>query len=347
VSDVTDEPATKRKPGRPRGPNYKPKVYLPDGTVGRRGATTRVRVAADFSSKFDPTKGDLEPAEEAGPLLRWAGGKGRIADKIIERFPKRCATYIEPFAGGAAVFWAYRAQAEKAILADANADLMNLYRQVQDSPRAVQINAQKHADADCQSYYMQIRARFNDDRTAEKLSPQLRAAMMLYLNRACFNGLWRVNRSGKYNVPWGKLKKPAVPSSQDFVDCWRALQGVELLSQHFVGTIARAGAGDVVYCDPPYPGTFDMYAIPQFGESEHRQLALCCYMAAARGARVFVSTSDHPLSHELYPYGVAPSPQATATIRTRIERIDVRHQVGPTAAERKVKSELLVSLTKE
>lgn len=313
------------------------------GPLGPRGGRVRIKKTVHNKAQFDlRAPGSKDEADEAGPLLRWVGGKARIADEIIKRLPAKCERYVEPFAGGAAVFWRYRPQAKRALLADLNAELINFYVQVQDAEnigtlRNVHIAADRNAEVDSDAHYKGVRQKFNDQFWKSR---DLQAGAFLYLNKACYNGLWRVNKAGRYNVPWGKRKSLGMPSAEDYVACWKALKGTELRVQDFAATLASCGKGDAVYVDPPYPGTFDQYASPKFDDETHRRLASDCYDAAYRGARVVVSISDHELSHQLY------MPTASRIASTRVESLSVHHSVGPTAKERGKRGELVITITK-
>lgn len=324
--------------------------------IGPRGGKSRIKKTVSNKAQFDTrapgAKLEAEEVEPAPgkPLLRWVGGKARIADEIIKRLPAKCERYVEPFVGGGAVFWAYRSKAQRALLCDLNAELINFYVQVQDAGnigtlRNVHICADRHAEVDSEAHYNGIRQKFNDRFWASK---DLQAGAFLYLNKSSYNGLYRTNKAGRYNTPWGKRtlggKKLPMPKADSYVACWQALKNTELRVQDFQATLAGCGAGDAVYVDPPYPGTFDQYSHPKFDDETHRLLAEHCRAAASRGSHVVVSISDHVLSHTLYMPGVQRF--AGIEIRTRIESLSVHHQVGPTAKERGKRGELVITITR-
>jgi DNA adenine methylase len=243
------------------------------------------------------------------PLVKWAGGKAKLADRIDAAFETRCTgTYFEPFCGGAAVFLYRRAKGNvgPAVLADANARLIGMYRAVQRDVEAV-IDAlaampELQGDAWPDTYYA-VRAAFNADADG---GPE-QAARLLWLNRGCFNGLYRENRGGSFNVPVGRNKAMAPPRDDVVREVARLLEGVELLVAPFDVTLARAGAGDQVYCDPPYVpsldgGGFTSYKSGGFDDAAQQALADAVVAAAARGATVVVSNHDTPaVRRELYP----------------------------------------------
>jgi len=272
------------------------------------------------------------------PLVKWVGSKRRILPAILGRLPEACDRYVEPFAGSAAVFFAYHKNAKRSILADVNHDLICMYTAVASRCRDVEALTRFHADAHSEPHYYSARDEFN----AREYLPGSahHAALFLYLNRACFNGLWRVNRkTGKFNVPSGKRKTVHVPSSETFVNAWAALNKAEkILTAPFDLTLKLCGPGDVVYVDPPYPGTFDSYAEDGFSSEQHGALADQCFAAAARGAHVLVSINDCELARFVY--------QPRGGIIPVIDAISVRHAVGATEARRKDVPELLITLKK-
>lgn len=233
------------------------------------------------------------------PFLKWAGGKYALLPELDRLIPagKRL---IEPFVGGGSVFL-NSDKHERFLLADVNADLINLYQMLAVVPDSVIYEAMKafrHLN-DAENY-MVIREAFN----AQRLDAVERAAAFLYLNRHCFNGLIRYNLDGFFNVGFGKYKAPYFPE-EEIRAFKRKANACVFMNAGFRRTLALAGDGDVVYCDPPYeplPGTagFTNYATGGFSWDSQVELTERCVAAHQRGAKVVISNSTAPRVIELY-----------------------------------------------
>ncbi|HGL6397197.1 TPA: DNA adenine methylase [Citrobacter koseri] len=233
------------------------------------------------------------------PFLKWAGGKYSLLPELDRLIPagKRL---IEPFVGGGSVFMNSDKHASF-LLADVNPDLINLYQMLDvDHIRVLSCAQELFKRADNEEAYMELRADFN----GQRLGAPERAAAFLYLNRHCFNGLVRYNRNNQFNVGWGKYSAPYFPS--DEVKAFKARSHkCVFMTAGYRQTLALAGDGDVVYCDPPYepmPGTagFTNYAAGGFSWADQIALAECCVAAHKRGAKVLISNSTAPDILELY-----------------------------------------------
>ncbi len=242
-------------------------------------------------------------ASEAGPFLKWAGGKKRLLPVILPRLPARIRTFHEPFVGGGAVFFAL-AEArrfERAVISDKNADLVNLYRVVRDRPHQLCAQMQPHAErAGDEAWFYLVRAQNPAD-----LSSVERAARFLFLNRTCFNGLYRVNRSGAFNVPFGRYKNPKVLDPDRIEAASRALRGVEIRCQDFEAVADEIGPGDAVYFDPPYvpvsqTASFHHYHAEAFGAEAQGRLLATLRRCWERGAVAVLSNSDCEFTRGLY-----------------------------------------------
>lgn len=244
------------------------------------------------------------------PIVKWAGGKGALLGKLIALLPADLSSgcYFEPFAGGAALF--FGALPVRAVVSDVNDSLVEMYREVARDPVGLRAELvalfDRHAE-DASGTYYEARGRWNDARRA--WSPQRRAACFIYLNRTCFNGLWRENRSGQMNVPVGRTSSggpPPCPSMAHLSAVSVALRGAEVLCADYAEVIQRAGRGDFVYLDPPYlarskTASFSSYTVRGFGPADHDQLGAYAVDLVARGARVLVSSADVPGARERYP----------------------------------------------
>ena len=247
--------------------------------------------------------------DNASPFIKWAGGKTQLIAQYEPYFPAGFRRYIEPFAGGAAVFFHLynqgRLQGRQVFLLDNLAELIGVYRVVQTQLEALISALQAHQahklDAD---YYYQVRAW---DRQAgyDQRSEVERAARFIFLNRTCYNGLYRVNRQGQFNVPFGRYRNPTICDADNLRAVHRALQGVELLWADFDRCLALAGAGDFVYLDPPYhplsdTANFTSYTAGDFAEQDQRRLVDAFRELDRRGCQVMLSNSYTELVRELY-----------------------------------------------
>lgn len=254
--------------------------------------------------------------EEARPLVKWAGGKTRLLGELVPRMPPAFGRYIEPFAGGAALFFSI--QPERALIGDVNGDLVELYGEVTRDPVGLHACLSelfaRHA-SDPEGTFYGGRQAWNERRI--RWTPQRRAATFLYLNKTCFNGLFRVNRDGCFNVPVGRpsSKTATCPSLPQLVAAGSALGRATILCGDYVETLVEAEAGDFVYLDPPYlarlapskrkksSASFSTYTQDGFGEPDHRELARHARALADRGVFVMASNADVPLARELYAEG--------------------------------------------
>lgn len=233
------------------------------------------------------------------PFLKWAGGKYEVLGQIFKRLPKG-KRLIEPFVGGGAVFL-NAAGFESYVLADINNDLINLYQAASENHAALIDKAERYFEQkNNQDDFLDVRSKFN----AMKYTALERGAAFLYLNRHCFNGLIRYNRSGAFNVGFGKFKRPYFPQ-QEIEHFSTIAHKCAFTHAHYTDTIRLAGAGDVVFCDPPYeplPKTegFTNYAAGGFTFEDQCSLANELVHAHQRGARIVITNSSAPKIRELY-----------------------------------------------
>jgi DNA adenine methylase len=260
------------------------------------------------------------------PFLKWVGGKGQLLSQLWPMLPGQFGRYIEPFLGGAALFFALRPA--RAVLSDVNEELIDCYRSVRDDVDGVIAALGKHRhDRD---HFYAVRGL---DPSALPL-PE-RAARTIFLNRTGFNGLYRVNSSGRFNVPFGSHRNPTICDEANLRACSLALRGVRLEVRDF-GKVARsARRGDLVYFDPPYApvsstSDFTAYAAGGFGWEQQERLAAVFGRLARRGVQVLMSNSDVPTLHALYegfPLRVVHAARAinsVASKRGRVREIVVR-----------------------
>ena len=241
----------------------------------------------------------------AKPFLKWAGGKTSLLPALLAASPERIETYYEPFVGGGALFFALQAEGrfQRAVLSDSNNELINTYRQVRDNVdaliNALTVHQRKYRAAEDRSeYYYTIRAK--------KLTCSLGgAANLIFLNKTCFNGLYRVNNQGGFNVPHGRHQNPTICDAENLRAASVALQGVELEVGDFYDAPSDAGQGDFVYFDPPYvplseTASFTAYTSKDFGAEEQQRLADVAKLLSGQGAGVVLSNSGHPDVAALY-----------------------------------------------
>jgi DNA adenine methylase len=227
----------------------------------------------------------------ARPFLKWAGGKRSILPALIERLPAKFSTYYECFLGGAALF--FGARPSPAYLSDVNFPLVLTYIAVRDDVERVITNLQGHASRHEKKYYLEMRKRLHVETDPTKI-----AALLIYLNKTCYNGLYRVNQSGQFNVPMGSYKDPAILDVDNLRACSKALQGIEIKQHEF--SQVPVHEGNFYYLDPPYYGTFSGYDGAGFGDKDHEELAQFCKALDAAKCYFMVSNSDTPFIRKLY-----------------------------------------------
>jgi DNA adenine methylase len=243
--------------------------------------------------------GLLKPNVRPGisPILKWAGGKSQLLDLLVPMVPKDYGTYIEPFVGGGALFFAVLP--ERAIIADSNPDLIAFYLAVRDDVDGV-IAAVQQWKTDEKTFY---KVRKLDP---TQLEPSVRAARTLYLNRTCFNGLYRVNKSGEFNVPIGGYKNPRICDEPGLRAASRALANATILHGDYSAVLQRhAKAGDFVFLDPPYSpigqfADFKRYTKEQFHHHDHETLAAEVRRLQTLGCSVVLTNSNTPFTRKLY-----------------------------------------------
>lgn len=282
------------------------------------------------SSETDPmvrAAAEEQPARRAGaprasygpaPFLKWAGGKTQLLEPILARFPGEIrGTFVEPFIGGGAVFFAMvrEGRIRKARLCDRNADLVETYVAVRDEVEAVIAALEHHRNEE--SWYYEVRAQ--DPAT---LTRAARAARTIFLNRVGFNGLYRVNSKGQFNVPFGRYKNPKICDAAGLRNASRALELAELECLDFEEAVRDVGPSDAVYFDPPYlpvskTSNFTSYAKESFGPEGHRRLARVFGEVVDRGAIALLSNSDVPLARELYAGFKIATVEATRSINSK------------------------------
>ena len=258
----------------------------------------------------------------ARPFLKWAGGKGRLLKQFGPYFPARYRGYIEPFLGSGAVFFhlAPSRRPERTILADSNEELILAYRAVRDRVEAVNEALAVQQRLHGKTHYYEVRSR-----RPEEMAPAERAARLIYLNRTCFNGLYRVNSRGEFNVPIGSYAHPRILDSDNLRRVSLTLQRVELRHEPFFLLPDYCRRGEVIYFDPPYQpisptSSFTAYTPDAFKRSDQERLAGIFAALDRIGCRLMLSNSDSPLIRKLYgSYRIHPV-RARRVINSRADR---------------------------
>jgi DNA adenine methylase len=235
-----------------------------------------------------------DPGNTARPIVKWVGGKTKLLPELLARIPIGYGRYYEPFTGGAALF--FRLQPERAVLGDANADLIAMYETVRDNVEHVIRELAAHQVQHSEQHYYATRDMWND--RLYKATAVQRAAAFIYLNKTCFNGLYRVNRKGAFNVPVGSYASPTICDADGIRAASVALARAELRTGDYRDCVHDAREGDFVYFDPPYDETFNGYT--SAGKFDQATLAAVARELVNRGCHVLLSNSDTPWVRELY-----------------------------------------------
>lgn len=237
---------------------------------------------------------------DARPFLKWAGGKRRLLPSIMASAPKKFSRYLEPFIGGGAVAFLGKFQVEM-LLNDANGELINTYRMVQKNLKKLLPSLNAHQMLHSADYYYEIRKQ-----NPQELNETERAARFIYLNKTCFNGLYRVNRHGQFNVPLGRYANPRLFDEANLRSASKLLQRATLSAFDYEKFLLKnARAGDFIYLDPPYApvsqfSDFKRYTKEQFRENDQQKLAQTFEMLTDMGAYPVLSNSYCDLTLKLY-----------------------------------------------
>ena len=229
------------------------------------------------------------------PFLKWAGGKRWLAQNKNFTPPKQFNKYVEPFLGGGAVF--FHLAPERAVLADINSELITTYRVMRDSPSKLEAALAEHQLQHNKEHYYSVRS------ASPKTELEV-ATRFLYLNRSCFNGIFRVNKRGEFNVPVGSKEK-ILFEEDNFASLSNVLKKAEIHNDDFAKTIGRSREGDFLFVDPPYTVKHNMNGFVRYNEkifswSDQERLAKSVSRASKRGVYVMVTNADHATVRELY-----------------------------------------------
>lgn len=238
------------------------------------------------------------------PFVKWAGGKRQLMPEINKYKPQKYNKLIEPFVGGGAVFM--ELQNPKTIINDYNTELINTYETVRDEVENLILQLEVHNKNNSKEYFYELRE-WDRNGTLEQKSAVERAARFIYLNKTCFNGLFRVNSQGQFNVPYGNYKNPNIVNANVLLADSKFLQkpGVQILKGDFENAANKARKGDFIYLDPPYAPLDDSqnfvgYTLNGFGYKDQVRLRDLFVKLHNKGCYVMLSNSSTKLIHELY-----------------------------------------------
>lgn len=268
----------------------------------------------------------ISPLVKCSPFIKWAGGKRQLLAELDRRLPGEWGTYFEPFVGGGAllVHLENRGRLSRGVISDLNGELINLYRVVQDTPGTLIAALENESFRNDEESYRLLKERFNTLIGSRTASVE-RAALLIYLNKHGFNGLWRVNRKGKFNVPFGSYKKRSIPSETSILKFSAMLEKVTVHNRDFEAAVRTAKKGDFIYFDPPYQplsktASFTDYNSRGFPFSEQERLARVVRRLSKKGVSIMLSNSKVPEIEDLYADYVIGTVDAKRFINCNGER---------------------------
>jgi len=269
-------------------------------------------------------------AGEPKPLVKWVGGKRQLLKELKKNMPKSYNRYFEPFVGGGALFFSLRPK--EAFINDYNEELINLYRVVKQKPFELIEDLKKHKNE--KEYYYKIRGLDRDPLSYKKLSDVKRAGRFVFLNKTCFNGLYRVNKKNEFNSPYGRYKNPAICDEKNILLCSRVLQNSVILNEDFKEIKKEIKKGDFIYLDPPYvplnqTSNFTAYTDRGFDKKMQFELKEFCDYIDRAGGYFMLSNSYTDFVLELYR-------------DYRIKTVTARRAVNCKASRRGSVKELLI-----
>ena len=274
----------------------------------------------------------MEHIAHAAPVVKWVGGKRQLLPQILPLIPKRMTAYCEPFLGGGAVLFAL--QPKRALVNDLNQDLITVYRVIKEDANALIEHLSRHENTP--EYFYRIRDLDRDKEAYAALSDVEKASRLLYLNKTCYNGLFRVNASGAFNSPYGHYRRPNIVNEQIIRGVSRYFNSCDItfFSGDFASVLEQVPKGGFVYLDPPYDpvsdtASFTGYNRGGFGREEQVRLKECCDALTARGVKFLLSNSATPFIRELYG-------------SYRVSIVQARRAVNSVASRRGAIEEVLV-----
>lgn len=262
------------------------------------------------------------------PFVKWAGGKSQLLEQMSEYFPKEFKRYFEPFLGGGAVF--FKLKPENAILSDKNYELINAYNVIKDNPESLIEQLEKYQRIQLnRETYNRIRSKVPKD-------PIMRAARFIFLNKTCYNGLYRVNSKDGFNVPLGGYKKvPRLFDRNTILSISKTLKNTETICDDYEHVLSKAAEGDFIYLDPPYStngGGFTDYTSDSFSDNDQENLAKIVKSLHRRGCPIMLSNSNTEHIQRLY-----------SDLKFTIHTLMADRMINCVGSKRKGFSELLIT----
>lgn len=264
------------------------------------------------------------------PFVKWAGGKRQMLEQLKNRMPEEYGSYYEPFVGGGALVLALTPG--RAFINDINQELIHTYQEIRDHLDAILVLLSSMDQVTCtKEFYYEMRGRYNEKRKLSDYDTEM-AALFIYLNKHCFNGLYRVNTRGQFNVPWNQKQSVRSMDMENIKQISAYLKSVTITCQDFEAALKDVRQGDFVYFDSPYaplnPSSFDSYTKEGFTEAEHRRLAGLFGELTKKGVRCMLTNHNTELIRELYDGFF-------------IEEIDVRRAINSDPKKRKGKEVII------
>ena len=266
----------------------------------------------------------MEYKSRLQPILKWVGGKRQLLPEIEPLIPKHITTYVEPFLGGGSLLFSL--QPKKAIVNDYNKELINVYRIVKEKPEQLILNLKEHEEKNEESYYYNLRELDRDGESFSSLTEVDRAARIIYLNKTCFNGIFRVNSKGHFNTPYGRYDNPNIVNEERILAVSKYLNNnnIKLLSSDYKLALKHLRKGAFVYFDPPYmadtsSSSFTGYTANGFDQGEQERLKGNCDLLNQRKINFLLSNSDTDYIRELYKDYNIKTIQAKRLINSKSE----------------------------
>ncbi len=238
------------------------------------------------------------------PIVKWVGGKRQLLGDIESVIPKKFTTYVEPFVGGGALL--FHIQPKKAIINDFNEELINIYEVVKNQPNELIEILEEHERLNSEDYFYYVRA-LDRKENYNEISQNERAARIIYLNKTCYNGLFRVNQAGQFNSPYGRYKNPNIVNTPTVLAMSKYFNSnnVKIMSGDYRNALKNLKKGSFVYFDPPYmpvssSAYFTGYTENGFDKQQQIELKKECDKLTSKGIKFLLSNSDHPFIRELY-----------------------------------------------
>ena len=266
---------------------------------------------------------------QLAPVIKWVGGKRQLLPKLMKYKPQNFKKYFEPFLGGGAMLFSLAP--EKAVINDNNLELINMYNVIKTSPEKLVACLEEHQENNSKEYYLHIRG-LDRDGTIETMNDVQKAARLIYMLKVDFNGLYRVNKKGQFNVPYGRYKNPKIADASRIyaISSYFNNNDISILGGDFEKAVECASRGDLVYFDPPYiplneTSNFTSYTKEGFGLVEQKRLRNLFFNLSDKGVYVMLSNSDTELTRDLYAGAIIHSVSANRAINSNAQK---RGKVG-------------------